>query len=400
MMDEKKLDLVLERFYNRFNKYNTKVLRKLGEVIKQFEGLTPTQAHILAQELKYSTNIDELLNDLSQLSGQSVKDIEDLFEHVAKENVEVAEQYYKFKDKRYIPYEENYELRRLVNSIARETDELFYNLSKSQNIGFSLRDKYGNIYYKPLRDLYNDLIDEAVYNSSIGVADYQSAMRNVMRQLADSGVKIHEEKVAYESGYNRRIDSSVRQNVLTGIRKINIGVQQIVGNEIGADGIEISAHVPCAEDHLEINGRQYKARQGETLDQLLDRINSHLDRPIGEYNCRHFAFSIVWGVSQPEYTKEQLERMKNDSLSKVEYDGKTYTKYEATQVQRQLETAIRKQKDRQIVARASGDKEEVGNAQLKISQLTNKYNDFSKKAGLDTYKNRMSVSGYRRVKVK
>lgn len=398
MIDEKKLDLILERFYDRFNKYNTKVLRKLGNVIKQFEGLTPTQAHILAQELKYSTDIDELLNDLSQLSGQSVKDIEDLFEHVAKENVEVAEQYYKFKNQRYIPYEENYELRRLVDSIARETDELFYNLSKSQNIGFSLRDEYGNIYYKPLRDLYNDLIDEAVYNSSIGVVDYQSAMRNVMRQLADSGVKIHEEKVAYESGYNRRIDSSVRQNVLTGIRKINIGVQQIVGSEIGADGIEISAHTPCAEDHLEINGQQYKARQGETLDQLLDRINSHLDRPIGEYNCRHFAFSIVWGVSRPDYTKEQLERMKKDSLSKVEYDGKTYTKYEATQVQRQLETAIRKQKDRQIIARASGNKDEVGKAQQKISQLTYKYNDFSKKAGLDTYKNRLSVSGYRRIK--
>lgn len=393
MIDEKKLDLILERFYNRFNKYNTKVLRKLGEVIKQFEGLTPTQAHILAQELKYSTNVNELLRELSQISEKSIKDIEDLFEYVANENVEVAEQYYRVANKRYVPFKENDALRRLVYSIERETDSLFTNLSRSQNIGFSFRDKNGNMYYKPLRDVYNDLIDEAVYNVSIGVKDYQSAMRNVIRQLADSGVKIHEEKVAYESGYNRRIDSSVRQNVLTGIRKINIGVQEQVGYELGADGVEISAHSPCADDHLFINGQQFSKKEFE-------QINSNLERPVGEYNCRHFVFSIILGVSQPNYTKKELEEMRKDSLSKVEYEGKTYTKYEATQVQRKLETAIRKQKDRQIVARASGDKEEVGKAQLKISQLTNKYNDFSKKAGLDTYKNRMSVSGYRRVKVK
>lgn len=393
MIDEKKLDLILERFYNRFNKYNTKVLRKLGEVIKQFEGLTPSQAHILAQELKYSTNVNELLRELSQISEKSIKDIEDLFEYVANENVEVAEQYYRVANKRYVPFKENDALRRLVYSIERETDSLFTNLSRSQNIGFSLRDKDGNMYYKPLRDVYNDLIDEAVYNVSIGVKDYQSAMRNVIRQLADSGVKIHEEKVAYESGYNRRIDSSVRQNVLTGIRKINIGVQEQVGYELGANGVEISAHSPCADDHLFINGQQFSRKEFE-------QINSNLERPVGEYNCRHFVFSIILGVNEPSFTKRQIEEMRRESLSKVEYEGKTYTKYEATQVQRKLETAIRKQKDRQIVARASGDKEEVGKAQLKISQLTNKYNDFSKKAGLDTYKNRMSVSGYRRVKVK
>ena len=393
MIDEKKLDLILERFYNRFNKYNTKVLRKLGEVIKQFEGLTPSQAHVLAQELKYSTNVNELLRELSQISEKSIKDIEDLFEYVANENVEVAEQYYRIANKRYVPFKENDALRRLVYSIERETDSLFTNLSRSQNIGFSLRDKNGNMYYKPLRDVYNDLIDEAVYNVSIGVKDYQSAMRNVIRQLADSGVKIHEEKVAYESGYNRRIDSSVRQNVLTGIRKINIGVQEQVGYELGANGVEISAHSPCADDHLFINGQQFSRKEFE-------QINSNLERPVGEYNCRHFVFSIILGVNEPSFTKRQLEEMRRESLSKVEYEGKTYTKYEATQVQRKLETAIRKQKDRQIVARASGDKEEVGKAQQKISQLTNKYNDFSKKAGLDTYKNRMSVSGYRRVKVK
>ena len=92
--------------------------------------------------------------------------------------------------------------------------------------------------------------------------------------------------------------------------------------------------------------------------------------------------------------------MNRESQSIIEYEGKKYTAYEATQVQRKFETEIRKQKDQQIIARASGNKELVGQSQNKINQLTSKYNDFSNKAGLDTYKNRLSVSGYKRINVK
>ena len=45
-------------------------------------------------------------------------------------------------------------------------------------------------------------------------------------------------------------------------------------------------------------------------------------------------------------------------------------------------------------------KDEVRLAQQKISQLTTEYNKFSKVAGLNTYKNRMSVSGYHKVATK
>ena len=393
MQDEEKLDKVLERFYNRYNKYNTKVLQTLGNVVKQFDGISPSQAHQLAQELKLGFDVNELLLELSKISGKSVKDIEILFDKVAKENVEFSEAYYKAKNKEYVKYEDNEQLQNLVESIKKETNSLFTNLANSKNVGFSLKDSKGNITYKPLANVYNDLIDEAVYNIETGVIDYQSAMRNILKQLADSGVKVHEEKLTYKNGYNRRIDSSVRQDVLTGIRQINIGIQEEVGKDFGADGVEISAHYPCAEDHLDIQGRQYSNKE-------FDKLNSNLDRPIGEYNCRHFVFSIVLGVNEPNFDKKQLDEYKRQSLDKVSYKGKEYTKYEATQVQRKFESAIRQQKDRQIIARASGDMQEVGKAQGKISQLTSEYNNFSKVAGLDTYKNRLSVSGYRRIKAK
>lgn len=393
MNDEKRLDAVLERFYQRFNRYNTKVLKTLGEAIKQFDGLTPSQAHKLAQELKYSTEIDQLLNELSQLSGKSAQELDILLDKVAEENVEFAETYYKVKGKDFIPYEDNLQLKRYVETIKKETYGTFKNLSKTTNIGFTFKDNNDKTIFKPMKKVYRDLIDEAVYNVTSGVTDYQSAMRNTIKQLADSGIKVHEASNTYKSGYNRRIDSSVRQNVLEGIRRVNIGVQERVGEELNSDGVEISAHSPCAEDHLFINGRQFSKKEFE-------KINSNLERPVGEYNCRHFVFSIILGVNKPSFTGNQLRKIREDSLREIEYDGKKYTAYEATQVQRKLETEIRRQKDRQIIARSSGDKAEIANAQQKISQLTSKYNDFSQKAGLDTYKNRLVVSGYKRVSTK
>lgn len=387
MRDDKKLELLLERFYNRYNKYNTKVLEKMGETIKKFDGISPTNAHKIAQELKYGTDIDDLMAELSEISGKSIKDIEEAFDLVAEENVAFAEVYAKAKNKEFVDYKDNKELQALVKGIAAETNETFVNVSKSNAVGFTTIQN-GQKVFKPLKQTYYDLIDEAVFNVEIGVSDYQSSMRNVIKQLAASGVKT----INYESGYARRVDSSVRQNVLTGIRKVNMQIQEQIGRQFGADGVEISAHSPCAEDHLHIQGKQYSNKE-------FARLNGNLERPIGEYNCRHFVFSIILGVNQPSYSQKMLNEMNRESQRIIEYEGKKYTSYQATQVQRKLETSIRQQKDRQIMARASGNKEEVAKAQNKISQLTSKYNDFSNVAGLDTYKNRLSVSGYRRVSV-
>lgn len=392
MKDDKKLELLLERFYQRYNKYNTKVLQILGEAIKKFDGISPTNAHKIAQQLKYGADIDDLMTELSKLSGKSIKDIEEAFDLVAEENVAFAEVYAKAKNMEFVNYKDNDQLKKLVKGIAGETNATFKNISQAKAIGFVLKDTNGNKIFKDLKKTYNDLIDEAVFNVTTGTTDYQSAMRGVMKQLADSGVKIHEEKVGYKSGYNVRIDSAVRQNVLTGVRQVNLEVQKQVGRDFGADGVEISAHSPCAEDHLHIQGKQYRNKE-------FARINGDLERPIGEYNCRHFVFSIVLGVNQPSYTNKMLNEMNRESQSIVEYEGKKYTSYEATQVQRKLETAIRKEKDRQIIAHASGDKEGVSVAQKNITTLTHKYNDFSKNVGLNTYKNRLAVSGYKRIDV-
>ena len=393
MKDDKKLELLLERFYQRYNKYNTKVLEKLGEAIKKFDGVSPTTAHKIAQQLKYGTDIDDLIEELSKLSGKSIKDIEEAFDLVAKENVEFAEVYAKAKNMEFVDYKDNEQLQRLVKSIAGETNATFKNISRAKAVGFVLKDADGNKIFKNLKKTYNDLIDEAVFNVTTGTTDYQSAMRGVMKQLADSGVKIHEEKVGYKSGYNVRIDSAVRQNVLDGIRKINVNIQEQVGKEFGANAIELSLTFPCADDHAPYEGKIYTHKEFEN-------IQNSLERPFFQWNCRHFGFQVVKGINQPQYTQKYLDQKHAQEHEKFYFEGKKINQVEANDLMRKIETSIRRNKDAQIIGRSAGNKEIVANSQQNITALTHKYNELSKVSNLPTYKNRLVVSGYRKVNSK
>lgn len=392
LQNEEKINELLEKYYNRFRKFNTDVLIRLGEAIKQFDGLTPSQAHDLAQELKYGFTINEITNELAKITNKTVEDIYKMFDKIAEQEIEFAEVYYKAKELQYIPYLENDELQRYVQALAGQTSN-FVNITGNRSIGFSLYNKNTRKYeFVDIENVYKRIIDEAVFKVSSGVEDYQSAMRRTMKQLASSGVKVNEYKLGY-GDYNIRLDSAIRQHILDGLRDVNQAIQDQIGSELGTDGVEISAHELCAVDHLDIQGKQFTNEEFE-------KIQSNLDRPIGMYNCKHFVNNIVLGVQEPSYSKKQLKEFEKESLKNIKYEGKTYTKYEATQVQRKIETEIRKQKDKQIIARASGDKEGIMQSQSKITQLTQKYKDFSKIAGIDTYMERLTVSGYRRVSTK
>ena len=136
MLNEEMQEKLLSVFDKRFQDYNTKVLEELGNVIKQFKDLTPSQAYSLAQQLKYNTTVKQLLNELSKISGLSVKDLKAILEKVAKENVVFADVYYKARGLETPIYSKNKALQRIVNSVYNITGKEFKNISKST--GFRL----------------------------------------------------------------------------------------------------------------------------------------------------------------------------------------------------------------------------------------------------------------------
>ena len=389
-MNNDKLNLALERFVRRFEEFNIEVLEEFGKTISKFEGLSVSEAHKLAQQLKNGRDIEKILADLERISELSRKDIEDLLEITAKENIDFANTYYEAKKMDKVSYEDSKQFQNLVKAVEKTTKGEFTNLSKTTALKL-LKDN-GKPLYLDIKKAYNEVIDRCVLAVATGQMDYQKAMYDTIKQLSSSGVK----KVYYDNkgkqAYARRLDSSVRMNILDGVRQVNIGIQEQVGKEFGADGVEVSHHVNCAPDHIYIDGQQFSKKKFE-------KINNNLTRPVASMNCRHFVFSIVLGVSSPLYTKKQLEQDRKNNEKGFEYEGKHYTLYEGEQLQRKIELAVRQQKDLQIIAKASNDKDTISKTQNNITQLTQKYKELSKISGLPTKMDRMRVVGYQRVNV-
>ena len=195
----------------------------------------------------------------------------------------------------------------------------------------------------------------------------------------------------YPSGLTRRLDTAARQNILDGVRAVNNDILRQLGNEYGADGVEISAHALCAEDHLPYQGKQFSNKEFE-------RIQNSLKRPFGQWNCKHAIYPIILGVSVQANSEETLAQYRANSSEPITIDGKTKTRYEWSQEQRKTETAIRYQKDIANAAKASGDDVARREAQSNINALKDHYERISEAAGLSTDMSRASVAGFRSVK--
>lgn len=398
MISEEALERLSERLVNRIEELNYFMVKKLGDQMVDIGRLTPSQLREVFQSVKYGNNLNEIIEKIADITDKNVKDIYEIFEEVAKECQAYAKQFYEYRNIKYIPFDENKELQNQVKAIAKITANEYMNMSNTS--AYAVLNDLGKMEYTSISEVYQKITDRSILNISQGRESYNMVMQRTIRELTKKGLRT----VNYASGYSRRLDSSVRMNVMEGVRQLNIELQKQFGEEFGADGIEVSHHKNPAPDHENtVDGKQFSTKGEVTVKgikyQDFNKINNSLQRPVGTLNCYHFITSIVLGVSQPKYSKEQLDADKKANKEGFEFEGQHYTNYEGTQLQRKIETKIRQYKDRQIGAKAVNDTDEVYHCQEKISQLTQKYNDLSKASGLPTKIERLRVDGYRKVNI-
>lgn len=100
----------------------------------------------------------------------------------------------------------------------------------------------------------------------------------------------------------------------------------------------------------------------------------------------------------PIYDAQEIEEYRQKSAEMIEIDGRTLSRYDWTQEQRKIETAIRAQKDISNLARAAGLTDEARKASAKIDRLYDRYDQISAAAGLEKQYSRAYVRGYRQTK--
>lgn len=400
MIEEKQVEQIVNKLIERVNKANTLFLKSIGSSIKEIGKLTPTEAHQLVQMLKYGDSYDNLIKEISKYTDMNVKDIDKIFKAYAKKDQQFYKKFYQYRNKPFIPFDENMALKNQTQALANVVSNQMYNFTRANILGYTINGRFYN-----LRDTYNKVLDEAFVNVSQGKLTFDSAMANILQDIGGNGLKT----IEYESGRSMRLDSAVRMHLRSRLRELHNENQKIIGAEIDADGYEITVHDNPAPDHEDVQGRQFSISEYDKLNSgleaqdyegktyTLDHDLNGSYRPISELNCYHTIFSIVLGVSKPRYDDKQLQKIIDDNNKGFELDGKHYTNYEGTQMQRSLERAIREQKDIQILGKASGNEELIAKSQDKIRILTNKYKELSEASGLPMKSNRMRVSGYKRV---
>ena len=401
-MNEEK---IIERLTIRMEKVNQYILSEIARSLEEIGTINPTKLNQLIMGLKYGSKYKSMVKEISKYTKLNAKEIEEIFEMVAKKDYENAKRFYEYRDVKYLPYKQNKALTEEIQALAKITANEITNFSNTTSIGFGIPNKDGTIVFKGLKETYHDAIDEAVLSIQQGKEVFNNAMYRQLHDIAESGLKViypttYIGKDGKEHHYVRRLDSAMRMNLTGALRNLHNETQKIIGEQIGADGVEISTHENPAPDHEDAQGKQFSNEEFEKLQDIGvaktydgKRVSLHRDhgefRPISEWNCYHYTFSIVLGVNKPLKTNEELEAIKQRNEDGFELEDKHYTMYEGEQLQRKIETEIRKQKEIQETLEQGGIGDMFNKSKLRA--LNRKYKELNQISGLRPRLDRLKI---------
>ena len=307
------------------------------------------------------------------------------YEKVAEIFNQAGVQTLKFDDKIYteagldpLPINQSPSMVQILNSTIEKT------AGNLQNLCMTTANTAQTQFYNAINLSYMEV--------STGVKSYTQSFIDALKTIAQQGAIIE-----YPSGAKRSIESAVRMNIITGVNQTCGKLQELRANELGWDLMELTAHSGARPSHAEWQGK-IVSRSSKKGYLSLDDIGYGEATGFKGINCRHDWYPYYKG-STKTYTQEQLNKWKNE---KVTYNGKEYSKYEATQIQRRMERQIRQDKKdlkAQQTLLTSNNKDinieevqaEIRNIKITQKQHNAQLNDFLKQTGLNKDNSRLVI---------
>lgn len=194
--------------------------------------------------------------------------------------------------------------------------------------------------------------DQAYMQVSSGAFSYQQAISQAVKRFGDIGATVQ-----YPSGHIDRLDVAMRRAVLTGVGQTSAAVAKTHAEQAGCHLMELTAHSGARPEHAAWQG-QLVSLNGKDVGKTIDGLHVYSLSQIGYgtgagfkgWNCRHNWHPYYPGLSAPNYTPEQLKQL--DAKS-IEWNGKKYTEYEVSQMQRTAERKVRALKRRTLAAQTA-----------------------------------------------
>lgn len=324
----------------------------------------------------HGIDLKKIENAIRKTSGISETKLNELLDDVVERN---QKYYTDLIDLAHITQPETLVSVEDTWAIYEQTKQTMRNITRS--MGFLV--DAGRTMLPPAK-AYQWALDNAVMQVQSGAINYNQAIKTAVKRLADSGLKV----VDYESGHRDQIDVAARRSVMTGVNQICAKYTEQSAEYLETPYFEVSAHAGARDkpgpspwsSHKDWQGKVYSTRSGDIYPSIYEVCGLGAVDGLEGANCRHRRNVWVEGVSERTYTDEQLARI-DDDLG-CEFDGKKYTAYEATQMQRRVERQIIKQKRFVTAYKASGQMDEYHATKVKLARLNSKYKAFSEAAKL------------------
>ncbi len=368
--------------------FEQKALQRIGERIKAIGKMSVADAQAINNAAFVKQDMQAITKELARVTGMNIAEVEKMYGELIASQHDANKVLYDYRGKMFAPLSENRELQAMVRAFAKTSGESMINLSMTKALG--LINRRGN--FIGLQKYIYDAYGKAAVAVTSGTADFNSAVRDTIRELGGSGMRID-----YGGGVTRRLDTAVRQNVLWGAKQVSVEYNEMIGEELGCDGIEIDWHSNPRPNHVFMQGKQYALGGGKTVNGITYESADRALEALADYGCLHFKTPIILGVSEPTHSSEELRRLNEQNKRTFDIDGKLMTGYECRQSMRWLETEVRKQRDIKTAAQASGDKKLVRECNEKIKLYTEKYNQIADVSGIKPQYQRMGVAKNRGV---
>lgn len=370
------LDALPEELAELFRALEDTLLDEICSRLKLADQLNEVTVQDIRALRSHGIGLKDVEKAIRKTTGISEKKLKELLDDVVERN---QKYYTDLIDLAHITQPETLVSIEDTWAIYEQTKQTMRNLTRS--MGFLV--DAGRTMLPPAK-AYQWCCDSAVMQIQSGAISYNQAIKSAVRQLAQSGLKV----VDYESGHRDQIDVAARRAVMTGVNQICAKYTEQSAEYLETPYFEVSAHSGARDkpgpspwsSHKGWQGKVYSIRAGDIYPNIYEVCGLGAVDGLEGANCRHRRNVWVEGVSERTYTDEQLAHI-DDDLG-CEFDGKKYTAYEATQMQRRVERQIIKQKRLVTAYKASEQKDEYYAAKAKLVRLNAKYKAFSAAAGL------------------
>ena len=393
MLTDEQIEKYLYKFAIRQEELNLNVVRIITKRIRSLKHLASfDQLYTLDELSKTNTDINEiysLIHDNNDAQKAQLR--ESMWDLALVLYLEYLDYY-----EREIEFMENAEVIKEVNEAILQAIMEYNKLVDNPVLvmrDLAHPDKLKNW---SIKDGYNSILKETAQFTNLNDTDFDNAVKRTTMQLFAHGVRYANNDTEIATSAN----NAIRMNILNSVKNLIKKIDDVVKTQFKADGLELSAHIFPAPDHAPAQGHQFtkaevdKMQNGEDFTDVNGHTYEGFVRHIGEWNCRHYFKSIKLG-SKPEYTQEQLDKILADNeRGYTTPNGRHYTLYECTQIQRRYEREIRKAKESYILGKSLGNKQMMSAYRTRVGTLTTQYKQFSRACDIPAKLERIRVKDY------